>query len=159
MRRVPLDDAALAWWWGQLVWVPQRPAIAPGRLRDVVGGGVSDDELTAAARTTGLDAVVASLPDGWDTPVGLGGVGLSVGQRQRVALTAALLGSADRPVVVLDEPTAHLDAEGERVVLDTVRAWRDAGRTVVVIAHRASLLAIADQVVDVETEALAGVGA
>jgi ATP-binding cassette subfamily C protein CydD len=52
--------------------------------------------------------------------------------------------------VVLDEPTAHLDARGEQVVLDTVRAWRDAGRTVVVVAHRASLVALADQVIDVE---------
>ncbi|PZR52267.1 thiol reductant ABC exporter subunit CydD [Xylanimonas oleitrophica] len=152
---VRLDDLDHAWWWSQVVWVPQRPAIAPGRLRDVVGGGpVSDEDLRAAARTTGLDTVAATLPAGWDTPVGLGGVGLSVGQRQRVALTTALLAGGDRPLVVLDEPTAHLDTEGERVVLDTVRAWRDTGRTVVVIAHRASLLALADQVVDVVSHEL-----
>ncbi|WP_425956572.1 thiol reductant ABC exporter subunit CydD [Xylanimonas sp. McL0601] len=153
---VPLDDVDPAWWWAHVVWVPQRPAIAPGRLRDVVGGGpdLDDDALAAAARTTGLDLVVGSLPDGWDTRVGLGGVGLSVGQRQRVALTSALLAGAGRPVVVLDEPTAHLDAAGERVVLDTVRAWRDAGRTVLVVAHRESLVALADQLVDVEARAL-----
>ncbi len=82
-------------------------------------------------------------------------MGLSVGQRQRVALTAALLApSARRPLVVLDEPTAHLDAAGERIVLDAVRAWRDAGATVVVVAHRASLLALADQVVDVAARTL-----
>jgi ATP-binding cassette subfamily C protein CydD len=148
-------------WWSQVTWVPQRPSLAPGTLRDVVTDGrdVPDDALSAAARTTGLDAVVASLPAGWSTPVGLGGVGLSVGQRQRAALTAALLdgGSAGsgRPLVVLDEPTAHLDARGEQVVVDTVRAWRDAGRTVVVVAHRASLLALADQVVDVDSREVA----
>lgn len=150
-------DLADAPWWDQVAWVPQRPAVGPGTVRDVVTDGrrVSPAALDAAARTTGLDAVLAGLPDGWDTPVGLGGAGLSVGQRQRVALTRALAGAADRPVVILDEPTAHLDARGERTVLDTVRAWRDAGRTVVVVAHRASLLALADQVVDVEAREVA----
>lgn len=165
-----LADASadeLAGWWGGLTWVPQRPALPPGRLRDVVLegasglGGVADADdgdgeraLAGAARLTGLDAVVGALPDGWDTRVGLGGVGLSVGQRQRVALTSALLDdAAARPLVILDEPTAHLDARGEQAVLDTVRAWRDAGRTVVVVAHRASLLALADQVIDVRSAA------
>jgi ATP-binding cassette subfamily C protein CydD len=144
--------------------VPQRPSLPPGTLRAAVtegaDGAVDDARLAAAAAATGLDAVVAALPAGWETPVGLGGAGLSVGQRQRVALTAALVaapGAADaaqRPLVVLDEPTAHLDAAGERVVLDAVRAWRDAGRTVVVVAHRASLLALADQVVDVAARTL-----
>ncbi|MFE5335992.1 thiol reductant ABC exporter subunit CydD [Isoptericola sp. NPDC056573] len=146
-----------ATWWPQVTWVPQRPTLAPGTVRDAVTDGrpVPADALAAAARTTGLDDVVAGLPQGWDTPVGLGGTGLSVGQRQRVALAAALLDGetpgdgAPPPLVLLDEPTAHLDARGEQVVLDTVRAWRDAGRTVVVVAHRASLLALADQVVDV----------
>jgi len=159
---VDLADVDPATWWSQVTWVPQRPTLAPGTVRDAVTDGrpVPDDALAAAARTTGLDAVVAALPQGWDTPVGLGGTGLSVGQRQRVALAAALLGggSADDgappPLVLLDEPTAHLDARGEQVVLATVRAWRDAGRTVVVVAHRASLLALADQVVDVAARAV-----
>ncbi|MCK0118719.1 thiol reductant ABC exporter subunit CydD, partial [Isoptericola sp. S6320L] len=139
-------------WWEQVAWVPQRPAIGPGTVHDVVTDGrdVPLQALDAVARTTGLDTVLASLPDGWETRVGLGGTGLSVGQRQRVALARTLVGATDRPVVVLDEPTAHLDARGEQVVLDTVRAWRDAGRTVVVVAHRGSVLALADQVVDVD---------
>jgi ATP-binding cassette subfamily C protein CydD len=154
---VDVADVDAAAWWDRVAWVPQRPAIGPGTVRDVVTDGrpVDADALAVAAATTGLDDVLADLPTGWDTPVGLGGVGLSVGQRQRVALTRALVGTADRPVVVLDEPTAHLDARGERCVLDTVRAWRDAGRTVVVVAHRASLLALADQVVDVTAEEVA----
>lgn len=152
-----LSAAGLETWWAGLTWVPQRPALAPGRLHEIVLDGaphVSDHALAEAARLTGLDAVVGSLPDGWDTRVGLGGVGLSVGQRQRVALTSALLDdAASKPLVILDEPTAHLDARGEQAVLDTVRAWRDAGRTVLVVAHRASLLGLADQVVDVRAEA------
>ncbi|MCP2264318.1 ATP-binding cassette, subfamily C, CydD [Promicromonospora thailandica] len=165
----PLADPAgdgLAAWWARLTWVPQRPTLPPGRLRDVVLGGAPrpdpDRALARAARLTGLDAVVDALPDGWDTRIGLGGVGLSVGQRQRVALTSALLDdAAARPLVILDEPTAHLDARGEQAVLDTVRAWRDAGRTVLVVAHRASLLALADQVVEVRsaTDPAALVGA
>ena len=150
---LPADE--LEAWWAALTWVPQRPSLPPGRLRDVVLDGTAPGtgpKLAGAARLTGLDTVVATLPDGWDTPVGLGGAGLSVGQRQRVALTAALLDdAATKPLVILDEPTAHLDARGEQAVLDTVRAWRDSGRTVLVVAHRASLLGLADQVIDVRS--------
>lgn len=152
-----LSMGGLEGWWGALTWVPQRPSLPPGRLRDVVVDGkprVSASVLAEAARLTGLDVVVDSLSDGLDTRVGLGGVGLSVGQRQRVALTSALLDdAATKPLVILDEPTAHLDARGEQAVLATVRAWRDAGRTVLVVAHRASLLGLADQVIDVRSAA------
>ncbi|SKC67167.1 thiol reductant ABC exporter subunit CydD [Krasilnikoviella flava] len=164
---VDLADLDPATWWPQVTWVPQRPTLVAGTVRDAVTDGrpVTADALEAAARTTGLHDVVAGLPQGWDTPVGLGGTGLSVGQRQRVALAAALLdggapgGAAPPPLVLLDEPTAHLDARGEQVVLDTVRAWRAAGRTVVVVAHRASLLALADQVVDVASRTVGPVEA
>lgn len=150
---VALDDIDRDTLWRQVAWLPQRPVLEPGLLGDVVTG--EEDEVDTAARDraaalTGLDEVVATLPDGWLTPLGRGGVGLSVGQRQRIALTRALLSPA--PLVVLDEPTAHLDAAGERVVLDTVRALRDAGRTVLLAAHRASLVALADDVVDVRPQ-------
>lgn len=136
-------------YWAQVTWLPQRPVLEPGSLRALVGG--RDDAVRArAAALTGLDAVVSGLPAGWDTLLGTGGVGLSVGQRQRVALTAALL--ADAPLVVLDEPTAHLDAAGEQVVLQTVAALRSAGRTVLMVAHRPSLVAGADRVVTVQAE-------
>ncbi|MCB7137958.1 thiol reductant ABC exporter subunit CydD [Cellulosimicrobium marinum] len=151
-ERIPLADLDPATTWPQVAWLPQRPALAPGSLRDAVTDGLDVDgaDLARAARTAGLDDVVASLPDGWDTPVGRGGTGLSVGQRQRAALAAALLGDpASTPLVILDEPTAHLDARGEQVVLDAVRTWRDQGRTVLVVAHRASLVGVADEVVTV----------
>lgn len=151
-RPVPLADVDPASYWAQVAWLPQRPLIEPGTLADVVTGGasaVTPARRDAAAALTGLDAVVAAAPLGWATPCGRGGDGLSVGQRQRVALTRALL--TDAPLVVLDEPTAHLDAAGEQVVLDTVTALRDAGRTVVLVAHRASLVAVADHVVEVRS--------
>lgn len=151
---LPLADVAPATFWAQVAWLPQRPRLEPGTLGEVVTGGedVTPAARDAAAALTGLDAVVDAAPLGWATPCGRGGEGLSVGQRQRAALTRALLGPA--PLVVLDEPTAHLDAAGERVVLDTVTALRDAGRTVVLVAHRASLLAAADEVVEVRPAAL-----
>lgn len=143
---VPLADLDPTTYWPQVAWLPQRPVLEPGTVRALVGGA-SDDERSAAAGLTGLDAVLDQLPSGWDTELGAGGAGLSVGQRQRVALTRALLSPA--PLVVLDEPTAHLDAAGERVVLSTVEAMRAAGRTVLLVAHRPSLVATADSVVRV----------
>lgn len=150
--RVPLDEIDPTTYWPQVAWLPQRPTLPPGTLREAVTDGRAVDETTLAraAATVGLDDVVAGLPQGWDTPVGRGGTGLSVGQRQRAALASALLGDPARtPLVVLDEPTAHLDARGEQVVLDAVRQWREQGRTVVVVAHRASLVRAADEVVEV----------
>lgn len=151
---VDLADVDPASWWEQIAWVPQRPAIVPGTVLGNVLGREPDTRsgaparippaLDAAAAATGFDQVLASLPEGWYTRVGQGGVGLSVGQRQRLALTRAL--ALDAPLVLLDEPTAHLDAAGQAQVLDAVAALRAAGRTVVVIAHRRALVAMADDV-------------
>lgn len=138
-------------WWAQIAWVPQRPVVEPGTLRDAVGRDVAEADLDRAARLTGFADVVARR-GGWDTRVGQGGAGLSLGERQRLALTRALAG--DRPLVVLDEPTAHLDSDGARVVLDAVAALRAAGRTVVLVAHRPELLAVADHVLQVRGAAL-----
>lgn len=140
----------------QITWVPQRPTILPGTLAQNLAGDFSDEvrptaEMAQAAARAGLD--VADLANGWDTLVGHGGVGLSVGQRQRLALARALL--ADTPLVLLDEPTAHLDAATEREVTDAVLAMH--GRTVVVIAHRPSIMAVAAQRVDVASRATAEV--
>lgn len=137
-------------YWDQVSWLPQRPFLEPGTVHELVGD-VDPVARDRAAALTGLDQVVAGLADGWQTALGTGGTGLSVGQRQRVALTRALLTPA--PLVVLDEPTAHLDASGEQVVLDTVGALREAGSAVLLVAHRASLVRTADVVVQVRAGA------
>ena len=158
---VDLSQIDPATWWAQIAWVPQRPVIVPGTvLANVIGpdraaelDGARPEErlprLCIAARATGLDEVVSALPRGWRTRVGQGGVGLSVGQRQRLSLTRALM--SDAPLVVLDEPTAHLDAASEAHVLDGVEMLRSQGRTVLVVAHRAALLARADDVIEVSS--------
>ena len=158
---VDLSEIDPGTWWEQIVWVPQRPTITPGTvLENVLSNAPGDTagnaagpvpaELVEAARATGFDEVVAGLPQGWDTRVGSGGVGLSVGQRQRLALTRALCSTA--PLVVMDEPTAHLDAASEAYVLTAVRALHASGRTVVIIAHRPALIALAEQTVAVTSE-------
>jgi ATP-binding cassette subfamily C protein CydD len=149
----PVDLAEIApeSWWDQVSWVPQRPVILPGTLAANVAAGVDRARLDAAAALTGLDQVIAGLSEGWETHVGHGGVGLSVGQRQRLALTRALV--ADTALVVLDEPSAHLDAQSEQRVLDAVESMRAGGRTVLVVAHRRTLLSLADEIVPVHAEA------
>ena len=144
--------------WRQVSWVPQRPVIVPGTVLENAGlketteanelAQEPSDSLRSAAALTGFDAVVASLPEGWNTRLGQGGVGLSVGQRQRLALTRALV--EPRPLVILDEPSAHLDAMSETFVSAAVRELAANGTTVLVIAHRNAILELADSIIEVE---------
>ncbi|WP_159929981.1 MULTISPECIES: ABC transporter ATP-binding protein/permease [Nocardia] len=150
-------------WWARVAWLPQRPVLVPGTLRDnldLLGVHTADHtapgparvvgDLEAACLATGFDAVLDELPDRWNTLVGPGGVGLSLGQRQRLALTRVL--ATDRPILLLDEPTAHLDAVAEATVLAALQGRARAGATVVVIGHRPTLLAAADHVVRVRAD-------
>ncbi|WP_107653989.1 ABC transporter ATP-binding protein/permease [Nocardia suismassiliense] len=147
-------------WWARVAWLPQRPVLVPGTLRENLelfgaqagpssahGAARVVDDLEAACVATGFDTVLDELPDRWDTVVGPGGVGLSLGQRQRLALTRVL--AADRPILLLDEPTAHLDADSETAVLAALKQRARDGATVIVIGHRPTVLAAADQVVRV----------
>ncbi|PXX66840.1 ATP-binding cassette subfamily C protein CydD [Nocardia tenerifensis] len=160
---VDVRDLEQEAWWARVAWLPQRPVLVPGTLRENLelfgaraespaGHGPARvvDDLEAACAATGFDAVLEELPDRWDTVVGPGGVGLSLGQRQRLALTRIL--AADRPILLLDEPTAHLDADGEAAVLSALRQRARDGATVIVIGHRPTVLAAGDQVVQVRAE-------
>ncbi|WP_436838841.1 thiol reductant ABC exporter subunit CydD [Nocardia salmonicida] len=147
VRELDLDS-----WWSRIAWLPQRPVLVPGTLRENVEllGAVPDptaDDLRAVSAATGFESVLAELPDGWNTVVGQNGTGLSLGQRQRLALTRVL--ASHRPILLLDEPTAHLDPESEQRVLTTLRDYAAAGATVVVVAHRPTVLAAGDVVIEV----------
>lgn len=132
----------------QLSWLPQDPAIVPGTVADNLAlfGELSDDALRGAARAAQFDNVLAELPHGLDTVLGAGGAGLSAGQRQRLALTRTLASHA--PLLLLDEPTAHLDDETADRVLEALVARARGGDTVLMVSHRAAALAAADEVLD-----------
>lgn len=136
-------------WWENITWVPQSPTITVGSVLDNLPTGVSAEELEQAAKETGFDAVVDGLTHGWQTQLRMGGVGLSVGQRQRLALTRALISPPQ--MLILDEPTAHLDAVSEDQIVQILDQLRSKGTTILVIAHRAAVLDVADQVIDVRS--------
>lgn len=148
--RVGGEDLAtldLEGWRSRIAWVPQRPYLFAGTIAENVRlarPDASDEAVREALRDAGADGFVAGLPQGLDTALGEDGAGLSAGQRQRLALARAFL--ADRPLLLLDEPTAALDGETEAGVVDAVRRLA-AGRTVLLVVHRPALLAVADRVV------------
>jgi thiol reductant ABC exporter CydD subunit len=144
---VGLDTLDPDAWRRRIAWVPQRPYLFAGSLEANVRLGdphATTDAVTAAVAAAGLTAMVARLPAGLSTPLGEGGAGLSAGERQRVALARAFL--RDAPLLLLDEPTASLDGGTEAEVVAAVRRLA-AGRTVVLVAHRPALVALADRVV------------
>jgi ATP-binding cassette subfamily C protein CydD len=119
-------------------WIGQRPVLFAGTIRDNVRFArpeASDDEVAEAARFARIDGFAAALPQGLDTLVGEGGHGLSGGQAQRVAIARAFLKNA--PLLLLDEPTAHLDPATEAEVLDSLRRLT-IGRTVILASHSAA---------------------
>jgi ATP-binding cassette subfamily C protein CydD len=116
-------------------WIGQRPVLFAGSIRDNIRFArpeATDDEVADAARSARVDGFAAALPDGLDTLVGEGGYGLSGGQAQRVAIARAYLKNA--PMLLLDEPTAHLDPATEAEVLDSLRRLA-LGRTVILASH------------------------
>ncbi|MFF3729890.1 thiol reductant ABC exporter subunit CydD [Streptomyces sp. NPDC002476] len=159
--RVRVGDADLATldlerWREQIAWVPQRPYLFAGTIAENVRlarPDADDTAVMAALRDAGAYDFVARLPDGELTVLGEDGAGLSAGQRQRLALARAFL--ADRPLLLLDEPTASLDGETEAGIVEAVRRLA-VGRTVLLVVHRPALLAVADRVVALEPAADSG---
>ncbi|MFK4690946.1 ATP-binding cassette subfamily C protein CydCD [Streptomyces pristinaespiralis] len=142
-----LTDLDMEAWRRQIAWVPQLPYLFAGTVAENVRlarPDADDAAVMAALREAGAHGFVAALPQGPDTLIGDEGVGLSAGQRQRLALARAFL--ADRPLLLLDEPTAALDGATEEGIVEAVGRLAE-GRTVLLVVHRPALLAVADRVV------------
>ncbi|WP_326721979.1 thiol reductant ABC exporter subunit CydD [Streptomyces sp. NBC_00243] len=147
---VDLAEVDLADWRSRVAWVPQRPHLYAQSIAENVRLARPDADDAAVRRAladAGAAGFVDALPDGVDTVLGEDGAGLSAGQRQRIALARAFL--ADRPVLLLDEPTAALDGATETEVVEAVRRLA-VGRTVLLVVHRPALLGVADRVVRLE---------
>ena len=146
----PLNDIDPGSWRRQVGWVGQNPVLFHGSLRENLLMGRPDageDRVTEAARAAGVLDFARRLPHGLDTPVGEQSVGLSRGEAQRVALARVFLKGG--PVLLLDEPTAGLDADTERRVLDAIESFR-VGRTVLTVTHRLSDIRRADRILVME---------
>jgi len=116
-------------------WIGQQPTLFAGSIRDNIRFArpeATDDEVAEAAQLARVESFAATLPQGLDTQVGEGGYGLSGGQAQRIAIARAFLRNA--PLLLLDEPTLHLDPATEAEVLDSLRRLT-IGRTVILASH------------------------
>ncbi|MEZ5822374.1 MAG: type I secretion system permease/ATPase [Bradyrhizobium sp.] len=147
---VRLDGGALDQWrngdLGRYVgYLPQDVALFDGTVAENIcrfDENATSDAILKAARIAGVHDMILRLPDGYATRIGAGGMSLSAGQRQRVGLARAVFG--DPFLVVLDEPNANLDAEGEQALTRAIQTMRAAKSIVIVISHRTSALAALD---------------
>ena len=142
----PLSDTALADWQAQLAWIPQHATLFYRTVAEnlrLAKPDASQAELDEAASKAGALEFITALPDGFDTLLGEQGEGLSGGQKQRIALARAFLKNA--PVLMLDEPTAHLDSQTEHLINQAIREYAK-DHLVLVIAHRLNTVKHADRI-------------
>lgn len=147
---VPLTDLDPAAWRERLAYVPERPYLFPGTVRENIRLGrpeAEEEEIMEAARAADAHAFITALPDSYDTDVGAEGARLSGGERLRLALARAFLRDAE--VLILDEPTSQLDAGSEAQVRGALERL-GAGRTVLTISHRSALHEGHSQVIELE---------
>jgi ABC-type transport system involved in cytochrome bd biosynthesis fused ATPase/permease subunit len=143
-RETSISDLERRAWWSRVAWVPQEPTLVAGTVADNVRWGAPDADASAIDRALALVGIAPGdplLPDGAATLLAERS-GVSAGQRRRIAVARALVRRAD--VLLLDEPTAGLDAATEEAVGRALRAEADRGAVVIAVAHRDRLLEVAD---------------
>ena len=130
-----------------LGYLPQDIELFDGTIAENIAriGEVDSEQVIRAAEAAGLHQMILRFPNGYDSRVGQGGSFLSGGQRQRIGLARALYGSPT--LVILDEPNANLDDEGENALLKSVELLKSQGKTVVLISHRPGVIKVADRLV------------
>lgn len=148
---VRLDGADVYEWSGSdlgshIGYQPQEVKLFDGTVAENIArfGKVDAEAVVAAARQAAAHELILRLPGGYDTLIGAYGHTLSGGQRQRIGLARALYG--DPSLIVLDEPNTNLDQPGERALLATIAALKQAGKTLVIVAHRPNILASVDRI-------------
>ncbi|MBV9515105.1 MAG: ATP-binding cassette domain-containing protein, partial [Mycobacteriaceae bacterium] len=134
----------------QIGFVLQDTVLLRGTIRDNIAFGrpdATEDQIVEAAKLANADEFITRMPDGYGSLVGDRGLTLSGGQRQRIGIARALV--RDNPILILDEPTAALDAESEDLVIQAMERLMQ-GRTVITIAHRLSTLRNADKIIVID---------
>jgi ABC-type multidrug transport system fused ATPase/permease subunit len=142
----------------QIGFVLQETVLFRGSVRDNIAFGrpdATEDEIIRAAKAANADEFIARMPHGYDSGVGDRGLTLSGGQRQRIGIARALI--RDDPILILDEPTAALDAESEKLVIEAMERLMK-GRTVICIAHRLSTIRDADKIIVIKDGVVAEQG-
>jgi len=130
-----------------MAFVLQDTVLFRGTVRENIAYGrpdASEDEIVEAARLASAHEFISRMPDGYDTTLGDRGLTLSGGERQRIGIARAIIRNS--PILILDEPTAALDTESEKVVIEALERLMK-GRTVITIAHRLSTIRDADKII------------